>query len=303
MEGWDRSAGWNRRAFLKGMAGLAGLGLAAGCRSAASTSRIASAAYWADRPGVQLYTVRSLLQQDFEGTVEQVAAIGYKEVEFAGYYNRTPEQVRQLLDRLDLSAPSTHIGLNPLRENLEQQIQTSLTIGHRYITVPSLPGTDDATPDTWRQFAAEFNRLGAALQARGLRFAFHNHADEFAPAGPGMTGMDILVSETDPDLVSFELDLMWAVSAGQDPVAWFQKYPGRFTMWHVKDLRESANTNQETVDDRMAAVGVGDINFGRIFANAELSGLQHYFVENDRPGDDPIANIRTSYQNLMALLA
>ena len=296
----------NRRTFLKRMAVASGA-MVMGRHAFASTRTSA-----ANDIGVQLYTLRDRMQEDFEGTLEQVAAIGYKEVEFAGYYDRTPEDVRALLDRLGLSAPSAHVGLDLLRNDLDGQIASAQTIGHRYLTVPALMEgfRGEMTPESWAEYAAEFNRIGEALKEADLRFAYHNHAFEFVPAGDDRTGFDVLVQETDPALVAFELDLMWAVLGGHMPVDLIQTYPGRFEMWHVKDVRDVAGAREASgqgmagmqgVMERIAAVGEGEIDFAPIFELREESGLQHFFVENDAP-EDPIANIETSFHNLSELL-
>ncbi len=298
--------GPGRRAFLKRLAAATGtllIGRQALASDAPQTDR---------RIGVQLYTLRDRMQEDFEGTLERVAALGYREVEFAGYYDRSPDQVRAILDRLGLAAPSAHVSLDLLRDDLEGQIASAQTIGHRYLTVPVLMdgfrGT--MTPASWTQYAAEFNRIGEALRNAGLRFAYHNHAFEFVPAGEDRTGFDVLLQETDPELVAFELDLMWAVVGGQQPLDLIRRYPGRFEMWHVKDIRDVAGAREANgkgmagmrdIMQRITAVGEGEIDFAAIFAREQESGLRHFFVENDAPAD-PIANIETSFRNLSALL-
>lgn len=305
------TAAYDRRAFLRRVSGLGAGWLATTLLPAAARPTVPNAD--PNRIGVQLYTLRDQMQAGFESTIEKVAQIGYKEVEFAGYFERTPEQVRQLLDRLGLRAPSTHIGLEALRNNLDAQLQTALTIGHTYITIPAIMGafTGQLTADDWHRYAEEFNQIGKACQDRGLHLAYHNHHFEFVPAGPDQTGLDVLVSETDPALVSFEMDLMWTVLAEQDPLALFAKYPGRFVMWHVKDLKEIAAARAASkqggmagfrgVLDRLAAVGEGEIDFPRIFAQAEQSGLKHFFVENDAPKDG-LANVQTNFGNLSQML-
>lgn len=229
----------DRRGFLGRAVGVGGALLAAGQVSPAFG---AAAAVEPMRPtvariGLQLYTVGDQLRTGLDGTLENVARIGYKVVEFAGYGDRTPEQVRATLDRLGMIAPSTHIGLAALRSDLEAQVQIAQTLGHKYITVPSLgQANPENTVEGWKRVAEEFNQIGARLKPRGIGLGFHNHREEFASVGGGKTGMDVFISETDPGLVTFELDLGWAIVAGQNPVEWFRKYPGRFKMWHVKDV-------------------------------------------------------------------
>ncbi len=186
--------------------------------------------------GLQLYTVRDEMAKDFEGTLAKVAAIGYKEVEFAGYFNKTPKDVRAVLDRHGLTSPATHADFKSLRENLAQVLETAGIIGHRYIVLPWL---DDATlkePDIWKRVADTLNAAAAAGSKSAVQVAYHNHHFEFAPVG-GKLPYDILLETCDP-AVKMELDLCWITAAGKDPVEYFRRYPGRFPMVHVKDLKK-----------------------------------------------------------------
>jgi sugar phosphate isomerase/epimerase len=314
----------SRRSFLA-ITGATAAGLTVGCRSGATAAAPAPAPSGGparlDRIGVQLYTVRDQMEKDFTGTLERVARIGFKEVEFAGYFNRPPQEVRALLDRLGLTAPSTHIGLDALQKDLTGQVQAARTIGHEYITVPALmePLMGRAVAgDYWSRTAAEFNRIARALKPEGIGFAYHNHSFEFEKLADGRTGYDVLLAETDPALVRFELDLFWATFAGQDPVAMFRRSPARYVMWHVKDMRGVEEARRQAAAStgnamqkmqgampRLAAVGTGEIDFRRIFAQASTAGLRHFFVENDAAPNTPssLGDIETSYQNLKRLLA
>jgi sugar phosphate isomerase/epimerase len=172
--------------------------------------------------------------------------------------------------------------------------------------------------DYWRQTAAEFNRIAQALKAEGIGFAYHNHSFEFEPLPDGRSGYDVLLAETDPALVKFELDLFWATFAGHDPVAMFRKSPGRYAMWHVKDMRGVEEARRQAAAatggamqkmqgamPRLAAVGTGEIDFRRIFAEASSAGMRHFFVENDAAPNtaSSLGDIETSYQNLRRILA
>jgi sugar phosphate isomerase/epimerase len=298
----DETKELNRRTFLFQLAAMtAGGSLLASCaRAGVGTSTAAAATRGATSPnmiGLQLYTVRDQLQTDFEGTLAKVAQIGYKNMEFAGYYNRTPEQVRATLDKLGLVSTSSHIGAPLLRQDAAGQIKAAKTIGQDYITLPSYSFGKDLAG--WRKGVAEFNQWGAMCRDAGLKLAYHNHNFEFAPLD-GTTGYDILQNEVDPKLVDFELDLYWANFAGQDPLTLFAKHPGRFTMWHVKDM--------VVTDDRkgMSPVGKGTLDFKSYFAHAQQSGLKHFFVEHDSAAQYPggsLASIEASYQYLHQLLA
>jgi sugar phosphate isomerase/epimerase len=248
---------------------------------------------WADQLGdlgVQLYTVRTLLATDFDGTMERVAKIGYKEVEFAGYYDRTPGALRRQLDSLGLAAPSAHVGLEDLGENWGRTLDAAETLGHDYLVVAWLDEKDRATLDALRGTIDKFNRAGEEALKRGIGFAYHNHDFEFTPIA-GRLPYDILLAECDPEHVKFEMDLYWITKGGQDPVAYFEKYPGRFPMVHVKDM---------AAGPKMVDVGKGQINWARIFSKHDDAGIQHFFVEHDEPAD-PMASIAESYRYLRAL--
>jgi sugar phosphate isomerase/epimerase len=278
------------------------MGLSAGVISAcarASSAGAASAPAATPRIGLQLYTVRDLLAKDFEGTLERVAQIGYTDMEFAGYYNRTPEQVRAVMDRLKLVSSSTHIGAPLMREDAPAQLRSAKVLGQEYITIPSYNFPRDGGIDAWKQGAAEFNKWGALCRDAGIRLAYHNHSAEFAKVDGGPTGYDVLMRETDRALVDFEMDLYWTAFADQDPLALFAKYPGRFAMWHVKDL-------VITPAKGMAPVGQGTLNFKAMFAKARQAGMKHFFVEHDTAASVPggsLASIQTSYTNLRQILA
>ena len=295
----------SRRRFLQASAlGLGGL-IAAACESRPDSSDTAVAGR-ARAPGdtagggsrvahigVQLYTVRDLMKADMPGTLRSIAEIGYPEVEFAGYYDREPQAVRDMLDQLRLKAPSGHVPLEVMRTDAAGAIAAAKVIGHRYLIVPWLQ--PPKTIEAWRGLASEFNRFGTACREGGVQFAYHNHEFEFTPIA-GTMPYDVLLQECDPELVKMQLDLFWAVKGGQDPVAYFDKHPGRFPLVHVKDMRDLAGA-QEMVD-----VGAGDIDFRRIFAKADKAGLVHYVAEHDNP-QDPMATLRTSYANLRRMLA
>jgi sugar phosphate isomerase/epimerase len=287
----------NRRTFLFQLATMGvGSSLLASCARAVGTG--GSAATSPNMIGLQLYTVRDLLEKDFEGTITRVAQIGYKNLEFAGYYNHTPEQVRALLDRLQVVSTSSHIGAPLMRQDAAAQIRAAKTIGQEYITLPSYSFGREG-PAGWRKAVAEFNQWGAMCRDAGIKLAYHNHNFEFAPLD-GTTGYDILQREVDPKLVDFELDIYWARFADQDPLALFAKYPGRFTMWHVKDMMLTGTTKA------MTPVGKGVIDFKTIFAHARESGLKHFFVEHDNAAAGPggsLASIQTSIEYLRRILA
>ena len=293
----------DRRTFLGTLAGgLAGLGLL-GCGvdggaeggDQGGAGDGASAGPWARRTGVQLYTVRTLMERDVPETLAAVAGIGYREVETAGLFGLTPAEFRDALDASGLVSPAGHMPIEALRQDLDAAVATARTLGQDWIIVPWL-GEGERTAEGYRRVAGELNRFGAAAAEQGMRIGYHNHDFEFQPLPDGGRGYDILLAETDPEMVDIELDLYWAVKAGEDPVALFERDPGRFPLCHVKDLRDRQGAGTQT------PVGEGEIDFARIFARADGAGLRHYFVEEDEPAD-PLASIRSSHGYLQRLTA
>jgi sugar phosphate isomerase/epimerase len=242
--------------------------------------------------GIQLYSVRRRLEQDFEGTLASLARIGYKEVEFAGYFDRRPEEIKAMLGRHGLTAPSAHIPIEVARRDWAHTLDAAKVIGHRYVVVPWLPPAMRRTVDDYRRLAEEFNRLGEQAKQQGVRFAYHNHDFEFIRL-EGHLPYDVLLAGTDPVNVALELDLMWITKGGQDPVSYFAQHPGRFEMVHVKDTSGAP-------EFRQVAVGQGRIDFGRILRRRKLAGISHFFVEHDDPAD-PLDFARVSFDYLKRL--
>jgi sugar phosphate isomerase/epimerase len=261
----------------------------------------AAAEHRIDRVGLQLYTVRDLMKADLDGTIAKVAAIGYKEVEFAGYFGRTGQQVRAACDKNGLEPVSTHVQYDELDDKFPSVIETSKTIGLKYIVCPWIPEDLRKSPDIWKQAAAKFNHCGEQSKKAGLQFAYHNHWFEFLPVD-GKLPYDALLKECDGNLVKMEMDLCWITAAGGDPLKYFNAYPGRFPLVHVKDLKKlpviTAGGSQnfgDTVD--LTAVGSGIIDWKRIFAQSEKAGIKHYIVEHDKP-EVPFDSITKSYEYL-----
>jgi sugar phosphate isomerase/epimerase len=259
-----------------------------------------------DKVGLQLYSVRGQMQEDFTGTLQRVAEAGYDQVEFAGYYDHSPKEIKALLDQLGLTAPACHSGYNTLIEDqLAQTIEAAKTIGHEYLIMPVPPPQPRPQPvsdstsapvqrrrweppsftqDQVKNMADIFNRIGESCKKAGLRFAYHNHSMEFQEIEGSGIMYDLLLKETDPDLVDFEIDLGWAVVGGADPLAYFEQYPGRFKLFHVKDMNE---------ENRSVAVGKGKIDFASIFAQSKKAGVQYYIVEYEGR-EDPMASVAES---------
>jgi sugar phosphate isomerase/epimerase len=251
--------------------------------------------------GLQLYTVRGTLEKDFEGTLAKVTAVGYREVEFAGYFDHSPKDIRSALDRHGLTSPSAHVDYDVIEKKWPETLEAAQTIGHSYVICPDVEEPQRNQPDGWKRAAELFNRTGEASRKAGIQFAYHNHEYEFQPAESlsGKMPYDFLLAETDPKLVQLEMDLCWITVGGQDPLAYFERYPGRFPLVHVKDWKGGKGHAGEQ-STRMADVGRGDIDWKRIFAQSGKAGIRHYFVENDEP-KFPFDSIRTSFEYLCDL--
>lgn len=277
----------NRRHFINRLTlAAAGLSLSAPNALAAGKRRLS-------RIGMQLYTVRRELEKDFEGTLAKVAALGYREVEFAGYFGHKPAEVKALLKRLKLDAPAAHMSLSELRGDLRPLLDAAQTIGHKYLLVAWLPPEERRSLDNYRRLADLFNEVGARLRREGLQFAYHNHDFEFAPL-EGEVPYDLLLARTDPRAVKLEMDLYWTIKGGAKPVDYFERHPGRFHLLHVKDM-------DSTPRRFFADVGRGTIDFKSIFAHSGKAGVRHYFVENDEPAGSPFDSLRTSIDYLRRL--
>jgi len=275
-----------RRTFLATL-GAATLGLATGRRALGA---LAGARTTLSRVGLELYTLRREAAADLAGTLARVATIGYKEVEFAGYHNHAASEVRDLLKQNGLTAPAAHIDINAIQNTPDKTFDDARTIGHEWIVVPSLPSGKRDTVDDWKRVAAQFNATATQVKAAGFRFGFHNHNEVFKKIGD-VTPIDVLMKETDPSLVSYEMDVYWVVYGGGDPVDLLTRYPGRFRLMHLKD-------SMGPPDHKMADVGSGTIDFKAVLAHAR--GVEHYFVEHDSPPDS-FTDVAASYLYLSKL--
>jgi sugar phosphate isomerase/epimerase len=255
--------------------------------------------------GMQLYTVRTQIEKDFDGTLAKVAAIGYKEVEFAGYFDHSPQQVRDILKTTGLSSPSAHIGYDLLAaDKWPGVLEAAHTIGHTFLVVAWIDPKVRSQPGIWKRVAETFNRAGEASKKAGIQFAYHNHNFEFDPV-EGKLPYDLLLEECDPALVKMELDLCWIAAAGKDPLDYFKRYPGRFPMVHVKGLSKLAPGGAAMPIDQLLPlitdVGTNDvIDWKKIFAHSSEAGITHYFVEHDTT-KAPFDTLAASYKYLKAL--
>ncbi len=254
--------------------------------------------------GLALYTVRDDMGKDAKATLQAVADAGYKNIEAAGYedgkfYNMSPEEFKSLLQELDLTPISTHQGSVTL-ENADTMMADVKAAGFEYFVVPVPPmGLFKFDPETnklsmtggAKNLAEILDTLGEKASAAGLKLLYHNHDFEFKKDADGIVTIDYLLENCNPDNVNFQMDLYWVTKAGADPLAYFEKYPGRFKIWHVKDMDDQG---------RFAPVGKGTIDFARILDKKEQSGMEYYMVEQDKTFDGmkPLEAIKISHEGL-----
>ncbi len=279
---------FSRREFLMSATALG----MAGCSASESPSNSVSSGETLKEIGVQLYTVRDAFQLDPESTLKKVRNIGYNFVEFGGggYDQMDHTLLRGVMDDLGLKTYSAHIDIKLIMENLTPIIKMSKTLGVDYLIIPWVDETYRSV-DGYQKLGEMFTTLGKRLREDGLNFAYHNHEfefDTFDVAGEMQTGMDLILTNSDPAYVDMELDFFWAAKAGIDIPAFFRKYPGRCKLAHVKDMAANGD---------MVSVGDGQIDFEAYMALKGVSGIQHYIAEHDNPAD-PFGSITTSYATM-----
>jgi sugar phosphate isomerase/epimerase len=316
----------NRRKFLQQSATFALTGLL--------LPRVNKAASFFERKtkwplGLQLYTLGNLMTTDPKGTLQKLAAIGYKELESAGsqkgnFYGYTPKEFSAMVKEAGMHWRSAHVGGAPftieqimkmaktaedsariqkmaeqfkdrpktlnLKENYQQLADNAAEGGLTYLVCSSIPVS---TLDEIKTAVDVFSKTGEACKKNGVQFAYHNHTTEFDQV-EGHRPFDYILSNTDKDLVKMELDLAWATKAKQDPVELFKLHPGRFPLWHVKDLDKNTMNPAE--------VGTGVVDFKRIFDNAKESGMKYFFVEQDQ-APQPLQNVTNSFNYLKKMLS
>lgn len=334
----------SRRTLLQ-QAAYAGAALAVG---QAGARRAEAAENLKSHIGLALYTVRDIMATDFEGVLAKIAKIGYKEIEPAnGYNGMNAKAFRAMLDRLGLSMPSTHTDYPEAGSNMERQLEEQQIMGIRYTEIrqprpsgavpprPAVPpgayynpGTGKinnsftelgafgpyqppVTLEATKRRAATLNANGKVARKFGIKMFVHNHTGEFERlADDDRCEYDILLAETDPELVAMQIDLAWASIAGKDPVQMFKANPGRYELWHIKDVfglqtvNPALSPNQRVSNMAFGPVGTGQIDYKRIFAAADIAGMKHFVVEQDNAASfgDSLAAAGVSYTNLSKIL-
>jgi len=297
----------NRREFLKitaaGSFGMMMLGTGA-CKSAAAVDRKSYGV------GLQLYTIRDAMSADVAGTLKKVSDIGYKNLELAGYsngkfYGYAPAEFRKMVNDLGMDVLSSHTQVEAAgitMDNAKLMADAHAELGVKYCVQPWVEEVD-RTIDSYKKMIGDWNQVGGIMKNTGIQFGYHNHNFEFATVDGVVPYYDIFMPEMDADLITMELDLFWASKAGQDPVAMFNKYPGRFQLLHFKDMRTEEAPFFDVIKDDVCSVGEGVIDFKKIWAEREVAGAKYLFVEDDNQGNGkPFEGIETSIKNLTTVI-
>jgi len=263
--------------------------------------------------GLQLYSVRDLLPKDYEGTLKKISALGYREVEAAGFFGRSPAEVKQAMKDAGLRCVSAHYPLVQLRPKVEETIQFGKELGLDYIVCASpmlkdpsrvkdansLAARESMTLADWRWNADQFNRIGERVKAAGIRFAYHNHTPEFRSEN-GVVFYDELMRLTDPAKVTMELDCGWAVVAGANPAELLKRYPTRISMLHVKDFKITSAVTPDNAPTS-TELGRGTINYHAIFEAAKKADIKHAFVEQEEFDMPPMEGLKIDADYMRAL--
>src|SRR6266480_4405451 len=282
----------NRREFLTAL-GITAVGTQLGCASAGAGAATGSRRL--KRVGIQLYTLRDDARRDLEGTIANIARIGYKEVELLGSMNNfgmAPLRLRSLLDANGLTAPSTHVGTDVF-DDLNRQIDIAKILGHQYLIVASLPDAERLGADDYRRWADRFNEAGARAQRSGMRIGFHDEAWDFRPIN-GAIPYDVFVERTDPSVVWLQLDTGNMAIGGKDPLEYMKRYGNRYWLFHIKDAPALGA-------DHDVELGKGVIDFKRLLASIDHIDDKVLYVEQESYPGAPLDSARRDYAYLSTL--
>ena len=241
--------------------------------------------------GVVSYTFRNSFSKDVPGTLDKIKAMGITNMEFSSLFGKTAQELKDLLDARGMRCTSLGVSYNDLLNNSEQVISNAKTLGASFVRIGSIPHSGPLTEEVVEKAADDFNSFGALLKKNGLEFCFHNHAVEFSPAKDLINGTfyDYLIQKTNPDYVSFEIDIYWVYYPGHDPVALLKKYPDRFKLMHLKDLKKGIARNPEgkgSSPDYNVAVGTGQLDIKAILKAASATSIKYFYLEDESSSVD-----------------
>lgn len=287
----------------------------------------------ASRLGVALFTLPKSLSEDFEGTLKMIADIGYQELEFfgpyefstaaakegwkmaanalgfsgSGYFGNSPKQLKEMLDKYGLSAPSIHIELPTLQENMEAVAEAAHIVGHKYVGIAMIPDEMRKNLEDYKRTIDIFNEVGASARKHGLTFFYHNHGYGHAPM-EGVIPFQMILEQTDPELVKMQMDVFWFTAAKADPIQYLEENPGRFVSLHVKDMRELKTFTGDGGNmgewmglfPYLADAGAGVLDLENILTTAKKVGVKHFFLEKDLT-PEPEKALQNSFKQLSGL--
>lgn len=253
--------------------------------------------------GLQLWSIRHALENDMRGTLNWVREQGFEEVELHSTYGMSADSFRHQLDRAGLRATATHAGYERFQNDIQGILDEAEILGLGHVGIAWIPHPEDRpfTVEMAREAAANFNQWGQAAAERGIRFYYHPHGYEFQPAADGTVPFDVLVQETDPEFVDFEMDVFWVSHPGADPVALLRKYPDRWSLMHIKDMAEGTESNfsGHAASESNVPVGTGTIDYAAVLEAAREIGVERYYIEDESPA--PLENIPRSIDYLEQL--
>lgn len=243
--------------------------------------------------GVQLYSVRKEMLEDATGTLKKLASMGYKEIESArsergNYYGFSPKEIKNICDDLGLTIRSGHVHVD---ENFQKSLDAASEIGQEYLVCSSMPAKGQ-TVDNYKKVAEIFTQAGEKSKKNNIKFGYHNHSYEFEQEN-GQVLYEVLLNNTDPSLVHMELDLGWVIDAGKDPLDYFKRFPGRFPLWHLKDM--------DTQKKRSVEFGKGSLKIGQVLKNRTQSGLKYFFVEQEEYANSAFESLKEDIEYLKEL--
>jgi len=274
-----------RFAWAAPLAALTAALMVGGC--ATQTPAVGTGSHFKGPVGIQLYSLRAQFTRNVPQTVETVKGFGIQEVELAGNYNLKNAAFRQMLQQAGLKPVAGHFPMDRITGDTEAVAKECQELGIRYVGAAWIKGKGEFDAEAARKAAADFNKAGKALAAHGIKVFYHCHGYEFKHQdAQGRKAMDILIQETDPRYVTFEMDVLWVQYPGEDPAAWLAKYPGRWELMHLKDLKKGVPTgfhNGGTDPNNDVALGTGQMDWPKILKAAKKSGVKHYFIEDESP--------------------
>ncbi len=305
----------NRRDFLNNAA-LATLALSS------PLQEVFAAEGMKNKMGIQLFSIPKMLSEDFMGAIKLLSSLGYKELELfgpfdfstdsakksweavtpmlgfkgSGYFGRSIKDIKKILKDHGLKTPAMHTDLDTLQTKMDKLGEAAHILDQKYVTLPAVPQELRKNIDDYKRIADTFNKIGESAKKNGIKFGYHNHGYGIKPTD-GQIGLDIILENTDPNLVFFEMDIFWTAAGGADPIAYLSKYPTRYKMLHIKDMKEKKQFSGDGGDfsqwmplfPYMASAGEGVLDIKGIIKKSKEIGVEHYFVEQDMVTSPEIA--------------